>query len=156
MGQSGPIFVYLNYFQTHIVQKNCGLNGIQTRIVGVEGKHADHLTTTMAIESSFYWFFATMFNFSLKRIFCKFQQFSNLIKKFGQKIVIWRRAFLLQFFVSFRRKKVNLNFRFFSRSGLQGREKSLTYSQRIDCPTGKLKIILRKRDSQRKKEIKRS
>ena len=75
MGQSQPIFVYLNYFQTHIVQKNCGLNGIQTRIVGVEGKHADHLTTTMAIESSFYWFFATMFNFSLKRIFASFSSF---------------------------------------------------------------------------------
>ena len=41
--------VYFHSFQTQFLQKKTvGVSGIRTRIVGVEGKHADHLTTTTA------------------------------------------------------------------------------------------------------------
>ena len=36
-----PLFVYFRSFQIQIFQKN-----FRTRIVGVEGEHTDHLTTT--------------------------------------------------------------------------------------------------------------
>ena len=36
-----------------IYRKNVGFRGIQTRIVGEEGEHADHLTTTTALWSLF-------------------------------------------------------------------------------------------------------
>ena len=49
MGQPRPVFVYFRSFQTKILQKKAlGFSGIRTRIVGVEGEHADHLTTTTA------------------------------------------------------------------------------------------------------------
>ena len=49
MGHARPILVYLCSFQTQILQKNTvGFGGIQIRIIGVEGEHADHLTTTKA------------------------------------------------------------------------------------------------------------
>ena len=35
-------------FKHKLYSKNCRCQGIQTQIVGVEGEHADHLTTTMA------------------------------------------------------------------------------------------------------------
>ena len=72
MGQPRPLFVYVRSFQTQILHKkteaffktwaNSGLflffsntnftertvalGGNRTQIVGVEGEHADHLTTT--------------------------------------------------------------------------------------------------------------
>ena len=50
MSQPWPLFVYFHPFQTQIIQeKTVGFSGIQTRIVGVEGKHAEHLTTTTAL-----------------------------------------------------------------------------------------------------------
>ena len=49
MGQTRPLFVYFCSYQTQIFQKKTvGFSGIQTRIVGVEGEHADHLTNTTA------------------------------------------------------------------------------------------------------------
>ena len=49
MGHARPILVYFCSFQTQILQKNTvGFGGIQIRIIGVEGEHADHLTTTKA------------------------------------------------------------------------------------------------------------
>ena len=44
MGHRRPRFVYLRSFQTITVD----FNGIRTRVAGVEGEHADHLTTTTA------------------------------------------------------------------------------------------------------------
>ena len=50
MGQPRPLFVYFKYFKTQILQKKTeGFSRIRTRIVRVEGDHADHLTTTMAL-----------------------------------------------------------------------------------------------------------
>ena len=49
MGQPRPLFVYFKYFKTQILQKKTeGFSRIRTRIVRVEGDHADHLTTTAA------------------------------------------------------------------------------------------------------------
>ena len=46
MGQPRPLFVYFCSFQTQIFTEKT--EGIRTRIVRVEGEHADHLTTTTA------------------------------------------------------------------------------------------------------------
>ena len=49
MVQPRPLFVYFRSFQTQFVkEKTVGFWGIRTRIVGVEGEHADNLTTTTA------------------------------------------------------------------------------------------------------------
>ena len=49
MGQTPAFLVYFRSFLTQILQKETvGVCGIRTRIVRVEGKHADHLTTTTA------------------------------------------------------------------------------------------------------------
>ena len=54
MGQPRPIFVYFHSFQAQILQKKTiGFSGIQTQIVGVEGEHSDHLTTTTALVQLF-------------------------------------------------------------------------------------------------------
>ena len=48
MDQPG-LFLLLLVFVNNIVQnKNISVGEIQTWILGVEGEHADHLTTTMA------------------------------------------------------------------------------------------------------------
>ena len=47
MGLPRPLYVYFRSFQTQNLQKKTeGFSGTPTWIVGVEGKHADHLTTT--------------------------------------------------------------------------------------------------------------
>ena len=47
MGQPWPLFVGFRSFQKGILQKKTvSFNGFRTWIVGVEGKHTDHLTTT--------------------------------------------------------------------------------------------------------------
>ena len=53
MGQPRHLFIYFRWFQTHILQKKLYVvySGIRTGIVGVEGEHADHLTTTTSLES---------------------------------------------------------------------------------------------------------
>ena len=50
--KSGPtpasfLFIFV-LFKHNYSEKIVGFSGIQTRIVGVEGEHADHLTTTTA------------------------------------------------------------------------------------------------------------
>ena len=53
MGRTRPLFVYFRSFQTQLLQKKkLAFGRIRTRIVVVEGKQADHLTTTMAPHSS--------------------------------------------------------------------------------------------------------
>ena len=52
MGQPRPLFVYFRAFQQQFYRKIVDLSGIRTRIVGVEGEHADHLTTTTAHDYS--------------------------------------------------------------------------------------------------------
>ena len=49
MGQPWPLFCLFSFFSITILQKNCRPQQIRTRIVGVEGEHADHLTTTTAL-----------------------------------------------------------------------------------------------------------
>ena len=46
MGQPRPLFVFLFFSNTNFTEKTVDVSGIRTRIVGLEGKHADHLTTT--------------------------------------------------------------------------------------------------------------
>ena len=54
MGQHRPLFCLFSFFSnTFFTEKTVDASGIQTRIVGVEGKHADHLTTTTALIESF-------------------------------------------------------------------------------------------------------
>ena len=42
------LFIFI-LFKHKFYRKTAGINGIQTRIVRVEGEHADHLTTTTAL-----------------------------------------------------------------------------------------------------------
>ena len=49
MGHPRPLFDYFRSFQTIYRINTVGFSGIRTRIVGVEGEHADHLTTTTDI-----------------------------------------------------------------------------------------------------------
>ena len=48
MGKPLPHFAYFRSFQIHVYISIVDVSGIRTQIVGVEGEHADHLTTTMA------------------------------------------------------------------------------------------------------------
>ena len=48
MGQPRALFVYFLSLQ-QFYRKIVDFSGIRTQIIGVEGKHADHLTITMAI-----------------------------------------------------------------------------------------------------------
>ena len=48
MAHPGRFFVYFHSFQTIYRVKTVDISRIQTRIVRVEGKHADQLTTTRA------------------------------------------------------------------------------------------------------------
>ena len=41
------LFIFV-LFKNNLYRKTVGVSGIRTRIVGVEGEHADHLTTTTA------------------------------------------------------------------------------------------------------------
>ena len=43
------------FSNTNLQKKTLGFIGIRTRIVGVDVKHADHLTTTTALANSFLW-----------------------------------------------------------------------------------------------------
>ena len=61
MGQSVPLLVYVRSFRQQNLQKNVHLSGIRTRIIGEEGKHADHLTTTTA---NCFTYFACLHNLS--------------------------------------------------------------------------------------------
>ena len=51
MGLPGPFWFIFRFFQTHITEKTVGFSRIRTRIVRLEGEHADHLTTTTALLS---------------------------------------------------------------------------------------------------------
>ena len=53
MGQPWPLFSFFDLLNTNILEKTVGFSEIRSRIVGVEGKHADHLTTTTALETYF-------------------------------------------------------------------------------------------------------
>ena len=44
----GPFFIFVLFRHKFYGNKTLDLSGIRTQIVGVEGKHADHLTTTTA------------------------------------------------------------------------------------------------------------
>ena len=42
LGQPRPLFVYFRSFQQQFYRKIVDFSGNRTRIVGVEGEHADH------------------------------------------------------------------------------------------------------------------
>ena len=46
------MFIFV-LFKHHFTEKTVGFHGIRTRFVGVEGNHADHLTTTTADSKHF-------------------------------------------------------------------------------------------------------
>ena len=64
MGQPRPLFVL---YENKLHRKTEHVSGIRTRIVGVEGKHADHLTTTTA---SFVYFPFFFFVINLQMVLC--------------------------------------------------------------------------------------
>ena len=43
--------LFLFFSNTLLQKKTIGFSGIQTRIIGVEGEHADHLTTITALKT---------------------------------------------------------------------------------------------------------
>ena len=49
MAHPGPLFVFFRSFKFNFTEKFLDYSGIRTQIVGVEGDHADHLTTTTAL-----------------------------------------------------------------------------------------------------------
>ena len=49
MGLPGLFLFIFVLFKHKFKEKTVGFNGIQTRIVRLEGEHADHLTTTTAL-----------------------------------------------------------------------------------------------------------
>ena len=50
MGQPRPLFYFRSFHTFHILlKKTVSVSGIRTGIVGKEGEHADHLTTTTAL-----------------------------------------------------------------------------------------------------------
>ena len=48
MGQPRPFSLFSFFSSTHITEETVGSSRILTRILRVEGKHADHLNTTTA------------------------------------------------------------------------------------------------------------
>ena len=74
MGQPRPLLVYFRSFQQQFYRKIVDLSGIRTRIVGVEGEHADHLTTTTAqvralLIEIYYWSLVGLVHFMTFTIF---------------------------------------------------------------------------------------
>ena len=49
MGQPGLFLFIFVFSNTNFTEKTVGISRIQTRIVRVEGEHANHLTTTTAL-----------------------------------------------------------------------------------------------------------
>ena len=48
--------LFLFFANTNVTERAVDVSGIRTRIVGIEGKHADHLTTTTAhVKWCFIW-----------------------------------------------------------------------------------------------------
>ena len=46
MDQPWPfLFIFVFFSNTNFIEKTVGFSGIRTRIVGLEGEHADRLTT---------------------------------------------------------------------------------------------------------------
>ena len=54
MGQPSLFFVFFRSFQYQFYRKIVDLSRIRIWIVGVEGEHADHLTTTSAPKAYVY------------------------------------------------------------------------------------------------------
>ena len=89
-----PLFVIFVLFKLNFTEKTVGFSGFQTQIVGIEGKHADHLTTTTApryaiivslmllLEPSRSLPKATEL-FSLKQIWARYLEGDNISTKIG-------------------------------------------------------------------------
>ena len=72
-GPTPASFCVFSFFSITILQKILDLSGIRKRIVGVEGEHADHMTTTTARRSfycSFNIYLKMNFKFRWKLIIC--------------------------------------------------------------------------------------
>ena len=55
VGQPRPLLCYLRSFPAqYFTEKTVSFSGIQTRIIGAEGEHADHLITTTVRSRSYY------------------------------------------------------------------------------------------------------
>ena len=62
---SASFFIYFRSFQTQILMKKLNTNGIRTRVVGMEGEHADHLITTTAQKTSSFCLHSSFANYNL-------------------------------------------------------------------------------------------
>ena len=72
-GPTPASFCVFSFFSITILQKILDLSGIRKQIVGVEGEHADHMTTTTARRSfycSFNIYLKMNFKFRWKLIIC--------------------------------------------------------------------------------------
>ena len=49
MGKHRPLLLFSFFSNTNFIEKTVGFSRIQTWIVGAEGEHADHSTTTTAL-----------------------------------------------------------------------------------------------------------
>ena len=58
--KSRPLFRYFRFFQI-IQNKSVDFSEIRTRIVGVEGKHADHLTITTTLHGPLFWYYLALY-----------------------------------------------------------------------------------------------
>ena len=55
MGQPWrPFCLFSVFLKTNFTEQAIGVSRIQTRIIGAEGEHADHLTTTTVSDSVCY------------------------------------------------------------------------------------------------------
>ena len=86
MCQPRPLFLFIFVlFKHNLYRKTVGVSGIRTRIVGVEGEHADHLTTTTAL---------IIFTFLMRT---KHQENLSKFNKFWQNLDFLQKSFTTLF-----------------------------------------------------------
>ena len=54
-------FSLFSLLSNHIQNKSVDFSEIRTRIVGVEGKHADHLTITTTLHGPLFWYYLALY-----------------------------------------------------------------------------------------------
>ena len=91
-----PLFVIFVLFKLNFTEKTVGFSGFQTQIVGIEGKHADHLTTTTAPRQAIIVSLMLLLEpsrslpkatelFSLKQIWARYLEGDNISTKIGSR-----------------------------------------------------------------------
>ena len=91
-----PLFVYFHSFLTTILQNNVGFSIIRTRIVKVEGKHADHWTTTTTTTTFWGNFFWPVWSFSTRAVRSHCHRLSLKYKEDEERFFTFDVAFFTQ------------------------------------------------------------